>query len=262
MVKFFWTATFVVSLAIAQIEAVCFIHSFGPHALFIGPEYSHISRTREGGSKQTGNLVGGHIRYDRISPHSIYLGADAYYDTGKAKGKTASGKQIRSTIDEYEIQARLGYNLYIDRINQLLIIPYATYSYFYGRNKFYGPSPNQYKLHDHLHLGGAGLWVSFCLFDCCRLGVDFNAKYIVDGKNKVTDDPEYDNIKLEIESQWQYELAIPIEFKVPVCDCCLECRFVPFYRFRHLGGKPNYPFDYKETKYRLYGAQLLFYIGF
>ena len=29
----------------------------------------------------------------------------------------------------------------------------------------------------------------------------------------------------------------------------------PFYRFRHFGGRPNFPFDYIDTKFQLYGVQ-------
>lgn len=247
---------------LSQLDAFCLAHSLGPHTFYVGPEFAHYQRKREGGSKQSGHLVGGHFRYDRISPCSFYWALDAHYDTGWASGKTASGSKIKSTLNEYEFEGRLGYSFFKPTISNLLIIPYATYSYFYGLNEFHKPSPVRCKLHDHLNLAGGGLWVSFCLTDCCRVGIDFTGKYIVSGKNRITDDPDYDDVKLAIESKWQYEIEVPIEFSIPCCDRCLEFRFVPFYSFRHLGGKPNYPFDYIETKYKIYGAQFMLFLGF
>jgi hypothetical protein len=262
MMKYYRLALAAASISMSQIEASCFMSSFGPHAFFLGPEVCYIKRVREGGSEQSGNLVGGHFRYDRISPCSVYWGFDGYYDTGHVSGKTASGREIKSTIDEYELQARLGYSLYAPERRKLLIIPYACYSYFYGSNKFDHPSPVQYRLHDHLHSGGGGIWVSFSLIDCLRCGVDFSARYIIKGYNRVTNDPEHDNVKLEVESKWQYQVEVPIEYAMAICDYRFEMRIVPFYRFRHLGGKPNYPFDYIETRFHESGAQLMLFLGF
>ncbi len=260
--KYFLIALGIFGISFQEIEGFCFKHTLGPHTIFLGPEVCHLSRHREGGSKQSGWLYGGHLRYDRIAKDSVYWAFDAYCDTGNITGKTASGRKIKSTITEYEIQARLGYSIYWGDLRELLIIPYGTYSYFHGKNKFEHPSPAIYTLHDTLHLGGGGVWISFALMENCRCGLDFSAKYMIQGKNHVRDDPEFDNVSLEIESKWQYEIDLPIEFIVPLCDYNFEVRFVPFYRFRHLGGKPNYPFDFYETKFETYGAQFLVSLGF
>jgi hypothetical protein len=260
--KYFWIAIALASNSFLPLEGFCLNHTLGPHTVFLGPEFCHNTRKREGGSKQSGFLLGGHFRYDRISPNSLYWALDAFYDSGKMFGKTANGNKIKSTINEYEIQGRLGYSFYFPNCFELLVIPYGAYSYYYGTNKFHHPSPVTYKLHDKLHLAGPGLWISMSINQNCRCGLDFQAKYMIEGKNKVTSDPKFDSVSLEIESEWQYEIDLPIEFTVPFCDKTLEFRFVPFYTFRHYGGKPNYPFDFVETKFQIYGARLLLNLGF
>ncbi len=236
--------------------------TLGPHYFYIGPEFSYVKRTREGGSRQSSFMYGGHFLYERMAGNSLYWALDAYYTTGNAHGKTGSGSKLKSTFTDSQVEGRFGLTWHLPYLNRLFLTPYVAYGAFYSTNRFHHPSPISCELQDSFRYGACGLITTWSIRESLVVGIDFRGKYMLNGKDRVTHDHEHDDVKLDIECMWQYELDIPIEFITCVYGRNVSLRAVPFYRFRHLGGKPNYPYDFFETKYRIYGLQALLQIGF
>jgi len=234
----------------------------GPHRLYIGPEFYHAKRTKDSGSKQTGWLWGGRGLYERRRHAGFYWAADAYYACGEISGKTASGSSLLSKLRDSEIEGRLGYAFCVKKDAKLTMIPYGGYGYFYSKNAFKKPSPLPYDLDICFEYGLLGAEASFFPFPCLECGLNFKAKYMLEGKSKVKDDPDFDNFTQEIESQIQYEADLPFRYYSCLCNKQFIAVFAPFYRYRHFGGKVNWPFDFIDTKYSIYGARLLISIFF
>lgn len=229
----------------------------GPHRVEVGPEWYHLKRTREGGSKQTGDLHGIHATYDRAPSCGIYWGADGYAVTGDLSGKTAKGFKTKSNVKEREIEGRLGYTRHL---------PYICWSprftlfmgggYYYSSNKFRKPSPMTIKMTEWASYGSAGCFIGVDL--SCRLRAEarFTAKFMANGKSDITEDHDFDDISLDMDNEVFYNVDIPISYRICESNERLELRLVPFYRFRHFGGRSNFPFDFVETKFRIYGARV------
>lgn len=232
------------------------------HRLFIGPEVYYSKRTKEGGAHQDGWLYGGHGTFERRKHGGLYYAIDGYYATGDMKGKTAAGKTLKSEITDREIEGRLGYSLCIKSWKKLNIIPYGTYGDFYCTNDFKKPSPLPCTYHEHYQYAGGGLDVSFFPAPCLECGVNAAAKYMLNGKCKIKDDPDYDDLNLIIESKLQYEIDLNFRYFTVWKNKPINALFTPFYRYRHFGGRMNWPFDYIDTKFKNYGARILLNIIF
>jgi hypothetical protein len=228
----------------------------GPHRLFIGPEFYYAQRTREGGSKQTGWLYGGHATFERRKHCGLYYAIDAYYAIGNLKGKTASGSTLKSEICEREIEGRLGYSLTFNKTKKYTLIPYCGYGDFYSSNDFKRPSPIIYEDQIRFQYGVAGFDASFFPSQYLECGINFNAKYMIEGKCKVKDDPDFDDINQIIESKIQYEVDLPFRYYTCWKNRRIVAIIAPFYRFQHYGGRMNWPFDFIDTKFSIYGAKL------
>lgn len=235
---------------------------FGPHRLFIGPEAYYSKRTKEGGSHQNGWLYGGHGTFERRKHGGFYYAVDGYYATGEMKGKTAAGRTLKSEITDQEIEGRLGYSLCLKRLKKMNLIPYGVYGKFHCTNDFKKPSPLPYTFHDRYEYAGGGLDISFFPKPCLECGLNFIAKYMLDGKCKIKNDPENDAITLLIENKMQYEVDLVFRYYTCWKNKNIHAIFAPFFRYRHFGGRMNWPFDYIDTEFENYGARFLLNIFF
>jgi len=238
-------------------EAQAFMR--GPHRLSIGPECAYVERKREGGTKQKGVLTGGRILYDRLKYSGIYWAAEGYWIGGRLNGHSGGGSELLSHKRDSEIEGRLGYNFRMCYLRRYIwLTPFVAGGYFEGINRFKDPSPLEVTFRNTYQYMGAGALFKIELTSCFSFGIEYKMKFPIEPRSAITDDPDFDDETLIVEEKWIYDANFPITYS----RCCkkfrLEASLIPFYRFRHYGGHMNYPFDFIDTKFNLYGARLMF----
>ena len=234
----------------------------GPHRGFIGPEIYHMKRIKKSGSQQTGWLYGGSALYERLKNQGCYWALSGYYTYGCLTGKTAPGDRLKSKLSETEIEGRLGYSFCLNQRKSLSLTPYAGYGSLYSKNQFVAPSPFVYTFHDRFHYGAVGLLSSICLTPSLETGFDFKAKFMVEGKSIVAGDPDNDKVSLLMENETHYEINIPTRYHSCWKNYDIIVSLVPFYRFRHYGGRESYPSHFVDTKFHIYGGKCIVHLCF
>ncbi len=73
------------------------------------------------------------------------------------------------------------------------------------------------------------------------------------GTSKISDDPVYDNVVLEMERALQARVEVPFAFNI---SCDFDAEIVPFYEHRRFGGREGYPFDFIDTQFDLLGMRV------
>lgn len=255
--------TYFLSILIFNLFTFSFSFGFfsfrGPHYLSIGPELYFMHRTKEGGSKQQGVLTGGRISYDRFRRSALYWGLEGMYASGTLNGRNSINQILLSRKRDSEIEGRFGYTIKRRGDNDLWFIPFFGAGYFEGTNRFITPSPMEYKIIVRFPYLVSGFYSRIDLNNLLAFGLNFKTKYSVGAKGKIFEDSESDieNSRFYIEDKFFYEVDVPIIFKKTYLNKKYELSFVPFYRFRHYGGHENYPYDFIDTKFHMYGARLL-----
>lgn len=225
------------------------------HQIYIGPEVEYARRTREGGSRQDGILYGARAGYDFIRASKFYFGLEGLYLTGRLHGHSADSEKIKSNFRDAEIEGRLGFTFMRCCWRPIYLTPFFGGGYVDERNNFVNPSP--LKLHYDLHYGYvcAGFLSTIHYSRQFDVGLNFKAKYMLNAKNDVTHDPDFDDTSMHVKNEFNYRLELPLTYRV--CDD-FYLRLVPFYEYRHYGGKVNFPFDFIETRMHMAGATLKF----
>lgn len=228
------------------------------HQFFIGPEYYYMERTKAGGTKQEGNMIGVRVGYDRLKRYGWYWGADALYAYGKLSGHSGDDFKIRSEVTDMSIEGRLGYTFQQKTCLQLAFTPFVGIGGFEQRNNFIHPSP----LHVHFKtrypyatagfLSWAHLWGNF------EGGLNFKVRFPFDPKCHVSNDEAHDPVSQVIKERVQYRIEVPITYASCFCGSHVAISLSPFYEYRCYGGHPNFPFDFIKTEYKLWGATLEF----
>lgn len=235
----------------------------GPHRFYVGPEIYHSRRTRSGGTKQTGVLYGIRGGYDRLSSNAvIYVGLDGYWATGGLNGQKSNGDELKSNVKEWEVEGRLGLTFKKHLIHCYAITPFLGSGYMKSINEYVDPTDPEIKFTDRYNYISTGFLFHTSLSECLNVGFSFKKKFMISGKSKVTDDPIYDTVRLLMDSETQYEMEAPITYYTSWCCGHLSGKFVPFYRFRHYGGRENFPFNFIDTKFRIYGGRIECAIAF
>ncbi|NGX53885.1 MAG: hypothetical protein K1000chlam4_00605, partial [Chlamydiae bacterium] len=116
-------------------------------------------------------------------------------------------------------------------------------------------SPIPYTFTDTFDYFTTGFLSGFNFTPLLSMGLNFKVKFMMSGRSKISDDPLYDDVKLRMNNEIQLRVDVPLVFH------CLpwkrvQAALVPFYEYRHLGGREGFPFDYIDTKFTLLGARL------
>ncbi len=233
-----------------------------PHAFSLGPEVYYLKRTKEGGSWQDGWLYGVSGTYERWPCKGFYWAADGYWATGEIEGKTASGNRLKSTLTQSQIEGRLGYSYCFNCCKSLFLAGYGAYGYFSNENSFKKPSPIPCTFNDNFDYGALGILTQWHFRECWSAGLHFKALFMNESKCNVTDDPDYQNLTQIIGCENQYELYLPLTYSFCWNGFRAETILSPFYRYRHFGFQENFPFDYFDTTYHIYGAKLTLQVVF
>lgn len=233
--------------------ADAFSFSFcGPHRFWIGPEFYYSKRIRDGGSRQSGVLYGVRGGYDRVVHNGTYLAIEGRFAmTHDFCGHTKSGQRLDSEKTDSQIEGRIGYSFCCF---DFLTTFYGGYGYFYGTNKFHHPRTMPFHFHTWFDYIPVGIMIQRQLCDYLTVGTHFKAKWMNEGQCKVTNDPNLSDMHMLINNEMQYEIEFPIYTPIRYGNRCWDLQLIPFYRYRHLGGRENYPCDYKETRFHSFGT--------
>ncbi len=222
----------------------------------IGAEWSHVSRTRDGGTKQHGNYFGGRASFDRIARYKLYYGVQAAYGFSTLEGHQGSGAKIRSKFTTGQIEGSVGYTFQSKCFLNPWITPILGYGYLYEKNAFKDPSPLHLTFTTRYQYVPFGILSGITVAENFGVGLNVRLRWPYDPKCKVTGDEENEDSTQLIEEKLGYRIEIPLLYATPVCCRSLLVGLTPFYELRHYGGKENHPFDFFETKMRLYGVNL------
>ena len=240
------------------VQAYFFDNIYCGHQVFVQPDLYYLKRTRAGGSHQSGLMHGVKFGYKRIICNGFYWEANASYGDGKIKGKNGNGVSLHSKFSDENVEGRFGYTFEFTRFLDFSFTPYGGYGYFKQTNRFVDPSPLTIEFRDSFHFASLGFLSELFTIYRFSVGLDFEAKFMIDGKSKVVDDPDptIEDMYLIIGNKTQYDVEIPITY----IWCCEERQWhlglIPFYQLRQYGGHENYPYDFLRTKYEIYGARL------
>lgn len=237
--------------------------AFASNKFSISPEFYHVKRTREGGTRQSGFLFGGQARYERIKGFDFYWGLQASYAKGRISGKGGKGNALRSHLTDREIEGRLGYTFCSEKYFKPFypsLTLYAGYGYFGETNKFLPPTFLTLKFKDYFNYISGGCLSSLYLTPEFKAGLNFKGAWMIRGRSKISDDPSFDDLSLIMGSKMQYEIEAPLTY-VRCNDCfTFELSAVPFAQYRHFGGMGNFPFDFADTMINVFGLRLMFTI--
>jgi hypothetical protein len=232
------------------------------HLFYLGPEAYYLRRAKEGGTKQHGVLYGVRGGYDRIKRYRLYWGIEGYYATGRIRGRSANHHKLVSDLQDSEIEGRLGYTFQGKTGLCASFTPFGGAGYFYQINKFRKPSPLNLHFRDTFSYAVVGFLSNFTVKPCLKVGVNFKVKYMLNGRSKIQKDPDFEDHTIQMTNKEQYSLDLPMSYAFYLRQCYFDLSFVPFFQYRHYGGRENFPFDFIDTKFWVYGARLLFYYSF
>lgn len=227
-----------------------------PHKFYVAPEFSHVRRTREGGTKQEGTLYGIRAGYDRIKRYSLYWGLEGHWTQGTLNGHSGFGDGLRSTFTDSHVEGRLGFTLQTERWCRPSFTPYTGIGYFWEKNRYRSPSPAHLEF-----LTRAPYWILGFLSNMevlPSLDIGFNAKacFMFNAKFDISRDREFGNHTLCIEDKVNYRLELPLTYRYCPSASSIEFAFVPFYEWRHYGRRISFPVAFLDTKLKVYGVDL------
>jgi hypothetical protein len=220
--------------------------------VYIGPEVYHLNRNAAG--KQHGWIYGARAGYDHIKRFKFYWGAEEWYGTGILHGKSGKGDTIKSRFKDFYIEGRLGYTFQQKCGYRLSITPFFGGGYAVEKNNFVHPSPVPAHIRLYYQYACGGFLSQASLTPRLDVGVNFKVKYTFDGRIDVTHDPDFDPFHMLFKDRNQYKVEVPLTYHFTKWLFCFE----PFYETRKYGEHANFPFDFFETKLRIYGATLKF----
>lgn len=224
----------------------------------IGPEIYHIKRTREGGASQSGTAVGVRGSFERIGRYKWYAGVEGLYGCGTIKGHSANGNRLKSRLTDRMIEGRVGYTFQSKCGWLPSFTPFVGYGYSEELNHYKSPSPLLVNFKNRASYFSFGFLSSVMITQSLTVGFNLKARSLVDPECLVKNDPVFDQLKMHINDEVQYRFELPFYYDFYSCDQVFELGLVPFYEFRHYGGRENYPFDFLDTKLKVYGLNLQF----
>lgn len=225
------------------------------YQFYVGEESSYMWRTRDGGTKQSGRLDGVRVGADRIKPYGVYIGGDFIYASGKLKGETGRGAPQSSIITDEIAEGRIGFTFQNPSHHCPFFTPFMGWGYFKEINDFRPPSPLPITFTDTFNFCVVGFLSGVNLTPLLSMGVNFKVRFMQNAQSVVSDDPLYDDVTLLIDEETLYRLEVPLAFTPGNSFLGIGGALVPFYEFRHFGGREGYPFNFRDTKFNLVGLR-------
>lgn len=243
-------------LFVLSIFTVSSLHSSTvPPDLFLGPEIYYAKRTKEGGVEQKGVQYGIRAGYERVGRYKFYYALDGLYSWGLLEGKKKE-RHIKSQFTNANIETRFGYTFEMKNWPQFSFTPFIGAGYMWEINRFVHPSPITAHFENKYSYIPFGFLSSISYIDNWSIGFNFKCRYIWQGKQKVSHDPEYGQMWQCYQEFFQYRYECPIATSFCFYNLFFYAKCIPFYEYRHYGSRANFPFDFIDTQYRFYGATL------
>lgn len=220
------------------------------HEFHLGPEVYHVSRSRSGGTKQDGVLGGVRGIYDRIGRYCWYWGGEFAFAGGSLRGHTGTGLRLRSHFDDAMVEGRFGYTLQSKSGTCGLLTPFVGYGYAQERNHYVGPSPVHVHFKNSYPYAALGFLSRIYYRPYLSLGLNVTVKYGLEGKIKVSHDPEGKRHSQRYENKLMCRICLPITYQPRSLGFCLN----PFYEYRHFGGLNQVPFNFLDTRLKIWGC--------
>lgn len=228
------------------------------HAEFsLGMESSRIKRMRSGGTKQDGFLNGVRLSYDYFN--RLYLGADYFRGSSRLDGHTGRNRQITSILTDRTYEGRVGY-CFLDGGHFFSF--FSGYGKFHEVNDFYPPTPVPFTFINTYSYIPVGFLSGVYLTSLVSMGFNFKVMFMRDAKSTVSDDPGRADVVLNMNEEINVRIETPFMLFPEHTRMNIRFSFVPFYEFRHYGGREGYPFNYIDTKYNLLGARVALVANF
>ena len=218
--------------------------------VYLGPELYHVSRTRSGGTKQDGVLTGVRGIYDRLARYRWYWGAEFAVAQGSLRGHTGTDARLRSHFDDAMVEGRLGYTFQSKTGTCGLFTPFVGYGYAQERNRYVGPSPVHVHFKNSYDYAAAGFISRLYYSHCLSLGLNVTVKYGIEGKIKVSHDPQLETKHLRYEHRMMCRICLPITYQPQKWGICLN----PFFEYRRFGGLDQVPFNFLDTRLKIWGV--------
>lgn len=227
--------------------------------LYIGPESYWVNRTRSsalGDTKQTGTLAGLRVGYDRLKRYGWYFGAEALWAQGTLSGKSATGNRQLSTLTDQSIEGRFGYTLQAKSCGFFSFTPFGGIGYFSEANNFRPPSPVPIHIRNTFSYIPFGFLSHVYFNDYLGMGLKFTTRYLYKHKVKTSHDPNLGKLSMRYTEKLQYRVEIPFTCDAIACGRLWQISAAPFFEYRPYGYMANFPYDFLETTFRIYGANL------
>ncbi|MFI0434537.1 MAG: hypothetical protein ACH350_02260 [Parachlamydiaceae bacterium] len=240
-------------------QCLCGVPWVKPCAIqtYAGPEIYSVERAKEGGARQSGTLYGVRLGFDHIRRYKLYWGLDALWAKGALKG-SSKDHRIKSTLTDTNIEARFGYTFQSKSWRCASFTPFVGLGYFWENNCFEHPSPLPIHFKNHFSYLPFGFLSQFSLSKNVSVGVNVKIRFLIESKVEASHDPEHEDCTQYYDESLQYRFELPLSYFTCYKKKSLACCFVPFYEYRPYGYRSNYPFDFLETKFNIYGATFKF----
>lgn len=229
----------------------CTLSGFlSPQTLNVGPEIYHIKRIRHGGTHQKGFLYGATMQYEHLSEYGLYLSAQARLAYGQLTGLSGKGQRISSHQLDSDLEGCLGGSY---SFHKFTLAAFGGGGYYYGMNKYEHPTPIHLKFRDTFSFLTLGSLIQWNPDEGVILTLAHKVRFMIDGCSKIMNDPHYDAHALPMNEQRHYEISLSQSFIRPLKKGFYAVSFTSFYRYRHYGERANFPFDFIDTKFIIYG---------
>ena len=181
---------------------------------------------------------------------------DYLWASGKLNGETSFSDPLKSELTDQIFELRFGFTLTQNTCSSSFFIPFGGWGSFREINDFAPPSPLQCRFTDTFNYVVVGFLSGVNFRALISMGINFKVKFMLDGRSKVSHDPIYDDVTLLMGNETLYRLDLPITYKPCKSLFGMDFQLAPFFEFRHFGGREDFPFNFRDTKFYLYGARL------
>lgn len=224
---------------------------------YFGPEVYYMKRYRAKGYEQTGRMDGLKAGFDRIKRYGWYIGGEYLYATGTLRGisaplKSGLRKPIKLDVIDQTYEGRVGYTLQ-KTVCSPFFTPFIGYGHFEEISRFIPPTTSLLTYRDTFDYVSGGFLSGYKWCDLLSMGLNFKAEFMINTETHVAHVPRRGEVEMTMNPAIQMRVEIPMRL---FPECCLSADIVPFYEFRHFGGRDGYPYNYCDTKFNLIGMRL------
>jgi hypothetical protein len=225
------------------------------HQMSLGPQGCHVKRVKKGGTQQDGEVYGVSFSYDRLKYWGWYWGVGADYASGVLDGHSGNRKPLKSHFKDGQVDGRFGYTFQQAEGFQVALTPFIGGGYAVEKNDFVSPSPLPVHFKTRYAFVEWGVLSWAHVYGRVEAGLNVKMRLPLAPKCWVSNDPKYEPMTQRMGDRVQYRVDLPITYRLGFRDH-VNVVVDPFFEYRSYGGHVNYPFDYFETKFTLWGVAL------